>query len=111
MKMQTVFTIVSLVALTLSLITIIYMSTLPLEGEWRCSQIVCSRFMTQDEWVKNFCFLNESAGEMYCNVLINNVPYTVPLSMLNLSSITQCSEYKCIEEVRVRKANYTIGEI
>lgn len=79
-----------------------------LEGNWRCSQVTCTRFMTPEEWIARFCFLN-ATNEMNCNVNINGVPTVIPLSVINTSAIYQCAEYACVEEVRVRSANYTLN--
>ena len=96
--------VVAIIALALSLQYTIDKS----RYRWVCSQVVCEEYMSQQEWINRYCSLNES-NEFNCNVLINGQQAVVPLKWLNVSSIQECKKYRCIQEMVVRNANYTIS--
>ncbi len=77
------------------------------DERWECGQTVCTRLMTQKEIVDRFCFLQEQ--KFVCSLNIDGRPAVVPLDALNLSSIQVCSEFRCVKEVMVRPANYSLN--
>jgi len=75
-------------------------------GFWACNGLVCKRTMTPQEWVTRFCFAKD--GQNVCSVNTPQGAMNVPLSALNLTAITDCAEYSCVQEVFVRNASYTL---
>ncbi len=100
------------VAIVLGIIAIVVSIKASISSEnsqWVCSQVVCDKYMTQEEWVNTFCELNAS-NEFNCRVNINGQQMMIPLKWLNLSNVRQCKEFRCVQEVLVRPANYTIDQ-
>lgn len=110
MKGKKTYAWIGLVALVLSIIALalsLQSSVSKSNEQWVCSQVVCDKLMSQQEWVSQNCRLNAS-NEMNCLVNIYGRPAWVPLKALNLSNIRACAEYRCVQEMLVRPANYTI---
>jgi hypothetical protein len=81
-------------------------------GTWQCSNVACANYAGPDAWVAQNCFQapNENGVDTtVCRVAVEGVNRLLPLSQLNLSSLSVCSEYVCVQEVRVRSANYSIN--
>lgn len=74
---------------------------------WACNDLGCSSFMTPDEWVNQFCRL-DADNNVVCTVDVNGQQALVPLSQLDLSQLQVCKEYVCVQEIKVRAANYSI---
>lgn len=75
---------------------------------WECVQTECTRLMTQNEIVDRFCFMDEQQ-KFQCSLNIDGQPALMPLDMLNLSNIQVCSEFRCLKEMMVRPANYSVN--
>lgn len=79
--------------------------------DWVCTQQICSASEPAGEnWAQQNCGLvNDSAGVPIeaCAVVIDGQQQIVPRSSINLSAIQQCTEFTCVQEVRVRNVNYT----
>jgi hypothetical protein len=73
---------------------------------WACNGLVCTRYMTSEEWVGRYCYLADDA--MVCILQTQQGQIIVPLSQLNLSAVRECAQYHCMQEVLVRNASYTI---
>ncbi len=81
-------------------------------GDWQCSQVGCGRVITAQEWVDRNCYpLPQNKEQVVCTVTINNTNQLVPLSMIETSTLNQCIDPVCLQEVWVRKANYSIGNL
>ena len=81
------------------------------QGRWQCSQVACSKFISPDEWRSNNCFMtqiNEQDQEV-CRVDIDCKNQLVSAGIINFSALAQCMEFRCVQEVMVRNANYTIN--
>ena len=73
-------------------------------GEWRCNAVNCTRYVAGEEWANSNCFLQD--GQNVCSVQVNGQNTLLPLEQLDISQISQCIEYNCVEETFVRKVNY-----
>jgi len=81
-------------------------------ASWQCSEVACGSVITAEEWVNSNCYvLPDGSGQVVCTVNINNTNQLVPLSMIDTSTLNQCLDPVCVREVRVRKVNYTIGNL
>ena len=81
-------------------------------GDWQCAQLGCGRVITAKEWVDINCYpLPQDKEQVVCTVNINNTNQLVPLSMIDTSTLSQCVDPVCVQEVKVRKANYSIGNL
>ncbi|MCX6711780.1 MAG: hypothetical protein NT139_01945 [Candidatus Woesearchaeota archaeon] len=79
--------------------------------KWQCSQIMCKKVKTVQEWTDENC-VNDK-GTTMCNVVLNNEKQLVPLQSINQQNLQQllnqqCLQGYCIQEVKVRPVNYTI---
>ena len=103
------YSLMFLLAVWLVCLTILFPR--PSGQSWVCSSLVCSKVLTGDEWASQNCYA--SAGEnntIMCKVIINGNTTLVPASSLgNISSLRQCLEYRCSEEVSTRPVNYTFN--
>ena len=78
-----------------------------LEGSyWACNGLVCSRYMTPEEWAGKYCYVQDAA--MVCILRTQQGQIIVPAGQLNLSAVRECAEYRCMQEVLVRNASYMI---
>ncbi len=81
-------------------------------SDWQCSTVACGRVITAEEWINQNCYASPSnINEIVCTVNINNTKQLVPLSMIDTTTLAQCLEPVCVQEVRVRNVNYTITNI
>lgn len=82
------------------------------QEEWVCLQQVCSQSEPGgDLWVQENCgVIEDDQGNPVeaCQVVIDGVEQLVALQEINTSAIRNCVEYTCVQEVRVREANYTL---
>ena len=74
------------------------------EPEWQCFAQECVRFVTGQEWVNQNCVLNET-GDFNCAVIVNNQPIVVPLSAINVNTVSSCAETICTLEILTRAVN------
>lgn len=83
------------------------------DEEWVCVQDVCVASEPAGEaWAQENCGEVETDdGEFIvaCALVIDGVEQLVPIDTLNLSAIQVCTQYQCLQEVRVRPANYTFS--
>ncbi len=77
-------------------------------ANWSCTQVVCERLMTQQEWFDRFC-TSDGAGSADCRFQTPQGILSVPISQLNLSAIRECAQYACVQESLVRYVNYSIS--
>jgi hypothetical protein len=81
-------------------------------GSWQCSQVGCGRLITAQEWVDMNCYqLPQDNSQVVCTVNLNGTNQLVPLTMIDMSNLNQCLDPVCVQEVKVRKANYTITNL
>ncbi len=80
---------------------------LGIKEEWICSNAVCSKVQTPEEWIKQNCFLVE--GKQQCKVNLQGTDQLIPIEKIDTSKINICLEANCIQEARVRSANYTLN--
>ena len=75
-----------------------------LVGEWVCIAQTCVDWAYGDDWVTNNCRpqTNGNVTELVCSVVMNDKTYNAPLSILNISTLRSCNEYKCVTEVFVK---------
>ena len=92
---------IAVLALIISIIS--FFASFATRGEWACVRSECVRWVEGEEWVKHFCYQNETSKEMFCNVILNDQPLIVPLSMINISSVRSCAETRCVQEVLTRR--------
>ena len=89
-------------------------SALEEEGSWVCLQTTCSESEPGGElWAAENCaVVEDETGELVeaCSVVIDGVEQVVRKDAINLSAIRNCLEYTCVQEVRVREANYRVDE-
>ncbi len=78
---------------------------------WTCSNVICSSVAGPEEWTRQNCFdaATEQSVQTVCRVQVDGVPRIVPLADLNLSGVQVCSQYSCVQEVRVREVNYPVN--
>lgn len=74
------------------------------EPEWQCFAQECKRFISGQEWVNQNCELN-ATGEFNCAVVINNQAVVVPLTAINVNTVTSCAETICTLEILTRAVN------
>ncbi len=80
------------------------------QGEWVCSNVVCSRFVTPEELTSQYCFsvpTDDNATIEVCRVLVDGVEQILPKAQLNITA--QCAEYSCTQEIKARKASYMLN--
>lgn len=79
-------------------------------GGWQCAQVACGKTITAEEWVNQNCYpLPQNNNEIVCTVTINNTAQLVPLRTIDTNSLNRCLDPVCVQEVRVRNANYSIN--
>ena len=73
-------------------------------GEWFCLGKTCSKWTeTPDEWITDNCRPEGNPPtDMMCNVLLEDKPVRVPLSVLNITNARSCREYKCKVKVFIK---------
>ncbi len=74
--------------------------------KWECLQTECSGFISEEEIAAQVCYETEEGT--LCNLNVDGQNVVVPLSNLNLTGIQFCKEFTCVQEIKVREANYTI---
>ncbi|MFH0936583.1 MAG: hypothetical protein V1815_02815 [Candidatus Woesearchaeota archaeon] len=79
--------------------------------EWQCSKILCTKVKTVQEWINENCAKTDK-GDM-CDIIIDGTKQLIPLQSLDQQYIQQllnqqCLKGYCIQEVKIRSANYTI---
>ncbi|MFH0862167.1 MAG: hypothetical protein V1875_03975 [Candidatus Altiarchaeota archaeon] len=76
-------------------------------AQWTCSNLLCTRQMTQAEWMTRYCVKQDD--KIWCRIRIDNgTPYIIPIENLNLSIINECGEYICLQESLSRNASYRL---
>jgi hypothetical protein len=82
------------------------------QGTWQCNAVSCSKFINPQEWVSKNCarsILPNGTDYVACTVNLNGVNTSVPLSVINLTFVSQqCEIVTCVQEVNIRPANYTV---
>jgi hypothetical protein len=75
---------------------------------WACNGLVCQRYMTREEWMTKYCYVQD--GRSICAVRTQQGLIGYPLEMVNVtaSAAKECAVYQCQQEVLVRNASYTI---
>ena len=106
--------IIALYALVIALfvfVLAINQSPSALDEDWVCVQEVCVESAPAGEaWAEQNCGEVETEqGDVIvaCALVIDGVQQVVPIDALNLSAIEACTQYQCLQEVRVRPVNYT----
>ena len=103
MKKNSGIIVYAILFLWLGILTTLYLKDYSRE-KWRCSLLNCTKSVTGEEWAKENCFL--ANNQEVCKVSINGVNQLIEKERLNLTAIQQCIEYRCIEETKIRTANY-----
>lgn len=103
MKVSLTNVFICLILVWLIALTISYIKQLPNE-KWKCSLVNCTDSITGEEWAKDNCFM--ANNQEVCKVSIDGINQLVAKQGLNLSAIQQCIKYTCIEETKIRAANY-----
>lgn len=86
-----------------------YTGMITKEEQWACSQYVCDKAITAQEWVDKNCYvLPDGSEQIVCRVIIDDKEQLVPLNMINTQALNQCIEARCVQEVRVRPADYKV---
>ena len=85
------------------------------QEQWVCAQTACARSEPAGQaWAQENCgtITDNQTGEIVqaCRVTINGEEQVVRRDALNLSAIRTCLEYRCVQEVQVRPANYTVNQ-
>ena len=75
---------------------------------WECIQTECSQFMTTNEIVESFCFVNNESM-MLCKINVDDQQYEIPLAELDLSAFQICKEFSCVKEALVRPVDYVLN--
>lgn len=79
------------------------------DEQWICSQYVCDKMITAEEWVGNNCYaIPDGNNQVVCKVIIDNKEQLVPLSSINQQALNQCVEARCVQEARVRTVDYKV---
>jgi len=76
--------------------------------EWACSKFVCDKATTPQDWVQENCYQTPDTGEWVYKVVMEGQEKLVPLNMINQQSLSQCLEARCVQEARVRAADYAV---
>lgn len=82
------------------------------EGDWQCSNVICSQVSGPESWIAANCFdtaVGGNATVVVCRVVIDGQNNLIPLAELNLTDLQVCTEYTCVQEVLVRTANRTVN--
>ncbi|MEM4244755.1 MAG: hypothetical protein QW404_00220 [Candidatus Nanoarchaeia archaeon] len=83
-----------------------------LKADWQCSTVTCGKVVTAEEWINQNCYTSPTdSNQIVCTVNINNTKQLVPLNMIDTTTLTQCIEPVCVQEVMVRNVNYTITNV
>ena len=78
-----------------------------LEGSyWMCANTVCTRYLTEEEWVQKNCYIQDDTE--VCVVRTTQANYVIPKNIVNVSSMRECAEVTCTQEVLVKDAEYKI---
>ena len=95
--------------LTVLIVWMLYITVIdePRYDEWVCIQEQCiSSEPAGEQWASQNCaeVNNTQTGEqqVVCQVNIDGQAQVIPLSEINLSSNTTCTEAVCVQEVPVR---------
>lgn len=85
------------------------MVTLGEEEQWACSQYVCDKVITAEEWINDNCYtMPDGSNQVVCKVIIEDKEQLVPLDMINQETLNKCIEARCVQEARVRPADYKV---
>lgn len=83
-------------------------------GDWACLQTVCSQSEPGGElWAQENCgTIEDENGTLIeaCSVVINGQEQIIQRNAINFSAIRSCTEYTCVQEIRVREVNYTVNQ-
>ncbi len=80
-----------------------------IKEDWACSQYACDKMITAQEWINTNCYtLPDGSNQAVCKVVIDNKEQLVPLSQINQQALNQCVEVRCVQEARVRPADYKV---
>lgn len=85
------------------------------DGQWVCAQTACAQSEPAGQaWAQENCgtITDNQTGQTVqaCRVTIDGQEQVVRQDALNLSAIRNCLEYVCVQEVKVREANYSVNE-
>lgn len=79
------------------------------DEQWVCSQYVCDKAITAQEWVNNNCYtLPDGSNKVVCKVMIENKEQLVPLDKIDTQALNQCIEARCVQEAKVRSVDYKV---
>jgi len=79
------------------------------KDDWACSQYVCEKQITAQDWIQKNCYtLEDGSNKVMCKVIIDNKEQLIPLEMINQETLNQCVEVRCVQEARVRPADYKV---
>ncbi|MDP2909359.1 MAG: hypothetical protein Q8N77_06155 [Nanoarchaeota archaeon] len=79
------------------------------DEEWVCSQYACDKMITAEEWIKTNCYtLPDGSNQQLCKVIIDGKEQLVPLDKINQQALNQCTEVRCVQEVKARPADYKV---
>ncbi len=73
---------------------------------WACSNAVCSRYLTEQEWTEKNCFIQDDIET--CIIRTPQGNYVVPKDRINITSMRECAQVTCTQEVLVKDAEYKI---
>jgi hypothetical protein len=90
--------IVSLIALVLAFKTHKSLG----DGEWVCIAEECVEWAYGNDWVKENCAPFGENKTMRCDITVDGKAYLAPLSVINLSNVKSCKEYKCVTEIMIK---------
>lgn len=77
--------------------------------DWACSQYACDKAITAEEWINTNCYIMpDGSNQAVCKVIIDNKEQLVPLNMIDTQALNQCVEARCVQEARVRPADYKV---
>ncbi len=83
------------------------------EGEWVCTEYVCDKITSAEEWLKHNCYAvkddaKQEDEEVVCGVAINGSKMDVPLNKVKFENNGKCLEARCVREVKSRAVNYKV---
>ncbi|MCG2717693.1 MAG: hypothetical protein L6408_02510 [Nanoarchaeota archaeon] len=77
--------------------------------DWACSQYVCDKQITAQDWINENCYtLPDGSNKVMCKVIIEDKEQLISLEMIDQQALNQCVEVRCVQEARVRPADYNV---
>ncbi len=102
--------IYSLFIITLFALFFTYLGT-NTYAQWECIETICTEDQPAgEEWLEQNCasITTEQGEQVLCQLFINGVEQIIPLEELAVENIRTCTEFTCVQEVRVREVRYVI---